>query len=1234
MKKYYISFLLFIICLLLSAQTWNWAHTFGSSDSDVLWDLAVTPDGETVMVGYFEGTLQIGALTVGTSAGNYDFFVAKFDIDGFPMWAVHGGGLELDQAKGVAIADDGTVYVSGSFEGEITFADSTYYGIGVNSNCFIASLSSQGDLQWFQHFAGTGPEDFYPAYGNSIAVADDGRIAMAGRMWKRLTVGAITLESSYYGDAFVIILNPDGTVNHAFNTDTSYDGRGYGVDFDAAGNVYLCGDYKGSIAFPDGTHPCTDDREDVFIASWDASGVYRWSDVITGTGENVSWRLAVDAAGNCYTISDFYYYATVGDTTLACPSPGYDICLTKHTTDGELQWVKQGTAYGNQRAHGITLADGVCYITGYAADALSLDDFSINCMMLDAFVAAISADGYVENLIGITGTNAEKGTGIAFYDGAVILGGTFQNQIILNNNPINAVGANDFFLTSMSLDCELGSVEGYVTNSQTGSAIADAMVILDGSTCITDETGYFSISKSQGEYAIAVVKPGFTPAQGGTVMIFSGQMITHDLTITPFQTALRAPQNVTIVPSGNNAASINWQGCDASDYDELGYDDWTVDEWGYVPVTSFDTSLIAQTFSLPQAGNLEAVKFLVHTPYYTQEQDVNAYVFGCSGLYPDFAQQLADPITITLADSYEPQWVEVPVGISLDACENFTVAIEWTLENNFYLGADSANPDNFAFSSCNSGDNWMVWGDHDFMIHPIITYGTTDYRVKQPVSVASARELPCFSLDAFRALAGYEHGTFPHYDATALRSTPAATCYEIMRNNQVMATITHVGGQSAYSYLDAMLVPGLYSYQLRAVYDQGHSAWTVPIECMCTPPVLAAPYSLEGSISNQTANLSWLCDPGLGNWLHHDTGICADAIGTGSVDSFDSAIRFTPADLQGYSASILSSLRFVPCEQECQYTLRVWQGGSPYDPGSLIYEQMVPNPEILQWNTVRLNTPIAINASEELWLGVHMESQTGYPAGVDEGPMVPGKGAWICSGGEWSTLMDLGGTMNYNWSIQALLVEPSGTEERVLHVPLVQDASGPTRQRNTAVNADYSRAALMHSVAAETREISGMKVYRDGSCIADLDAAARSYTDHDAPGGTVEYYVIALYDEGESTPSNTVELTINPSSSGAQVPQAGGSLYNFPNPFKSQTEICFTGVETRSIEYAEIEIYDARGRVIKTLTVTDDMLRSDGAVIRWDGTDAAGKRVCSGIYFYRLSLDGTNYIQSKMILLK
>jgi flagellar hook assembly protein FlgD len=75
-------------------------------------------------------------------------------------------------------------------------------------------------------------------------------------------------------------------------------------------------------------------------------------------------------------------------------------------------------------------------------------------------------------------------------------------------------------------------------------------------------------------------------------------------------------------------------------------------------------------------------------------------------------------------------------------------------------------------------------------------------------------------------------------------------------------------------------------------------------------------------------------------------------------------------------------------------------------------------------------------------------------------------------------------------------------------------------------------------------------------------------------------------------------------------------------------------VETRSVEYAEIEIYDTKGRLIKTLTVTDDMLRSDGAVIRWDGTDAAGKSVCSGIYFYRLSLDGTNYIQSKMILLK
>ena len=39
----------------------------------------------------------------------------------------------------------------------------------------------------------------------------------------------------------------------------------------------------------------------------------------------------------------------------------------------------------------------------------------------------------------------------------------------------------------------------------------------------------------------------------------------------------------------------------------------------------------------------------------------------------------------------------------------------------------------------------------------------------------------------------------------------------------------------------------------------------------------------------------------------------------------------------------------------------------------------------------------------------------------------------------------------------------------------------------------------------------------------------------------------------------------------------------------------------------------------------------DGAI--WDGTDASGRRVASGAYFYRLNADGVHHVK-RMVMIK
>jgi hypothetical protein len=85
---------------------------------------------------------------------------------------------------------------------------------------------------------------------------------------------------------------------------------------------------------------------------------------------------------------------------------------------------------------------------------------------------------------------------------------------------------------------------------------------------------------------------------------------------------------------------------------------------------------------------------------------------------------------------------------------------------------------------------------------------------------------------------------------------------------------------------------------------------------------------------------------------------------------------------------------------------------------------------------------------------------------------------------------------------------------------------------------------------------------------------------------------------------------------------------NYPNPFNPMTTIRFK-LEERS--EVTLSVFDASGRLVRELANTQ---LEEGIHERiWNGTDAKGNRVASGIYFYRLTA-GSNVMTMKMVLLK
>jgi hypothetical protein len=122
------------------------------------------------------------------------------------------------------------------------------------------------------------------------------------------------------------------------------------------------------------------------------------------------------------------------------------------------------------------------------------------------------------------------------------------------------------------------------------------------------------------------------------------------------------------------------------------------------------------------------------------------------------------------------------------------------------------------------------------------------------------------------------------------------------------------------------------------------------------------------------------------------------------------------------------------------------------------------------------------------------------------------------------------------------------------------------------------------------------------------------------PATEYEYSLVVVFDGGTEQVSRESRAT-----------SAAFALklsQNSPNPFNPSTRIAFTLPEAMQ---ASIAVYDARGG--KVATLVDELRPAGKNEVTWDGRNADGNRVASGVYFYRLTT-ARGELTRKLLLLK
>lgn len=411
----------------MGAMTLSFQRTWGGFNVDNAEGVAVAPDGSVYVTG---GTNSFGT---GVAEGDSDAFLLKYRPDGTIAWQrTYGVGRSepflaaSEVATDVAVGAGGAVYVT---------------GFTATGHAFLVSFDPNGNLIWEAGWGGSGFE-----LPEAVAVAPDGSLYITG------------FTNSFGAgeqDAFLVKFTPAG----AMVWDRTWGGAGLDAARDVAvaadGSVYVAGDTNSFFA------------NDAFLVKYNPDGNIIWErDWREGTIEDISGALGVATApdGSVYVTG----LASINQV-------GQNIFLLKFTPAGGLVWEK---TWGSKldAALGIAVGpDGNIYVTGNTGFGEGNGD---------AFVVKFLPNGKARHASTWGGIDNESGQAIAVgADGAIYVAGVASAPPYVFDKAPTRTKTPDAFL---------GTPTGTVT-TPAASQIPQAGTVLtpDGSQTFAGSTDAF-----------------------------------------------------------------------------------------------------------------------------------------------------------------------------------------------------------------------------------------------------------------------------------------------------------------------------------------------------------------------------------------------------------------------------------------------------------------------------------------------------------------------------------------------------------------------------------------------------------------------------------------------------------------------------------------------------------------------------------------------------------------------
>ena len=240
------------------------------------------------------------------NAGGNDGFVAKYDPLGNVLWGVHVASPASNEATDVAIDGANNVLVIGNFQGSLEIGAPGQTPVtltnGGSRESFLAKVDPTGNVLWATTF-GTSAN---PRLTRGVTTDAAGNIYVAGSEGNKLFAAKYSAGGAAVWTKVISegtgITNGAGSTSYAYGEDVAVDGAGnVHVTGNYLGKIDFNSDPKKTNSLTSvGWQQISSSWNDAFVLKLNASGAYVWVGSMGGRGADGGLGIALDAAGNVH----------------------------------------------------------------------------------------------------------------------------------------------------------------------------------------------------------------------------------------------------------------------------------------------------------------------------------------------------------------------------------------------------------------------------------------------------------------------------------------------------------------------------------------------------------------------------------------------------------------------------------------------------------------------------------------------------------------------------------------------------------------------------------------------------------------------------------------------------------------------------------------------------------------------------------------------------------------------